>query len=141
MPEAPPEQPPVEEPAMLPPEQPPVEEPAVPPVEEPQPEVPAPTEPAPAEPAPAEPAPAEPAPEVPAPTLDDDPFSKSDNGYRMWTDSSGRHQVVARYVTTFRDGVVRLQKPNGRYVRVAFDRLSLMDQGFVRTRTASLAMN
>jgi hypothetical protein len=68
---------------------------------------------------------------------DDDPFSMK--GHRTWTDDTGQHQIVARYVTTLADNVVRLQKPNGRYVRVAFDRLSLVDRSYLRTQSV-LAM-
>jgi hypothetical protein len=97
---------------------------------------------------PAEPAPAldvPPPAEAPSPTEelappDDDPFSMNQNRYRTWTDDTGRHQIVARFVTTLDDGVVRLQKPNGRYVRVPFGRLSLVDQSFVRSQTDVLVM-
>jgi hypothetical protein len=126
---------PAEEPAPAPPEMP---EPAEAPAPEPA-EPPAPAE------AP-EPAAAPGAlPEVPPPTdlapPSDDPFSMNDDGYRTWSDDSGRYQIVARYVTTLEDGVIRLQKPNGRYVRVDFRRLSLIDQGYVSSQTEALAMN
>jgi len=44
----------------------------------------------------------------------------------------------AKYVS-FNDGTVRLQKANGRYVRVAIDKLSLADQEFVRGQLGAVA--
>ncbi|HID77720.1 MAG TPA: hypothetical protein EYP56_17205, partial [Planctomycetaceae bacterium] len=95
--------------------------------------------PAPAEepPAPAEEAPASPPAEAPAA---EGQSSVEGSGYRRWTDGTGRYTIVAKYVTTLESGVVRLRKPNGRYVRVAFDRLSEADQGYVRARQAALVM-
>jgi len=37
--------------------------------------------------------------------------------------------------------MVRLQKADGRYVRVSFDRLSTLDRQFVRESNKRLAMN
>ena len=48
---------------------------------------------------------------------------------RMWTDASGKYQLEARFVS-FQDGTVRLQKANGGYVRIAYDRLSDGDRDF-----------
>jgi hypothetical protein len=107
-----------------------------PPAEEPLPVAPAEPEPAADAPPPAEP----PAPAEELAPPDDDPFSMNDSLYRTWTDDTGRHQIVARFVTTLDGGVVRLQKPNGRFVRVAFGRLSLVDQTFVRSQSDVLVM-
>ena len=56
---------------------------------------------------------------------------------RMWTDASGKYQVEARFVS-FQDGTVRLQKANGRYVRIAYDLLCSVDQDFVLNQDQSL---
>ena len=55
----------------------------------------------------------------------------------MWTDASGQYQVEARFVS-FQDGTVRLQKANGRYVRIAYDLLCSVDQDFVINQDQSL---
>ena len=55
----------------------------------------------------------------------------------MWTDISGRYHVEARFVS-FHDDTVRLQKSNGRYVRVAIDKLSPSDQMAVRRQVESI---
>jgi hypothetical protein len=60
-----------------------------------------------------------------------DPFGGINvNTLRMWTDASGKYQLEARLVS-FHDGTVRLQKTNGCYVRVAYDKLCALDQDFV----------
>ena len=78
---------------------------------------------------------AEPKPDKPK----DDPFQANDNAktLRMWSDASGKYQIEARFVS-FQDGSVRLQKANGRYVRVAYDLLSSLDQNFVINQDRSL---
>ena len=70
----------------------------------------------------------------------DDPFGANSNDVktlRMWTDASGKYQVEARFVS-FQDGTVRLQKANGRYVRMAYDQLCSVDQDFVLNQDQSL---
>jgi len=72
-----------------------------------------------------------------APTKDD-PFGRNDGKtLRMWTDASGKYRIEARFVS-FTDGTVRLQKANGRYVRVQYDLLSTADRGYVRRQDATL---
>jgi hypothetical protein len=70
----------------------------------------------------------------------DDPFGNAGNdspSFRNWTDSSGKYQIEARFVS-FQDGTVRLQKVNGRYVRIAYDLLCSVDQDFVLNHDQSL---
>jgi hypothetical protein len=70
----------------------------------------------------------------------DDPFGSTQSdvqGLRMWTDASGKYQVQARFVS-FQDGAVRLQKANGRFVRIAYDLLCTMDQSLVLNLDQSL---
>jgi len=82
------------------------------------------------------------APPTDPPAIEDDPFgSNESNGLRLWTDASGKYQVSARFVSVIDETTVRLQKDDGRYVRVAMDRLSLTDQQVVRGELASLAGN
>jgi hypothetical protein len=83
------------------------------------------------------------APKAPAPKekkkSSDDPFGQNDSGkLRQWTDSSGQFGVEARLVS-LQHGTVRLQKANGRYVRVALARLSVGDQRFVLEQDQALA--
>ena len=83
-------------------------------------------------------APAKPEPPKPAPK--DDPFGNGSNdakALRMWTDTSGQYQVEARFVS-FQNGAVRLQKANGRYVRIAYDLLCSVDQDYVLNQDKSL---
>ncbi len=69
-----------------------------------------------------------------------DPFTKNNvKQYRLWTDASGEFQVNARFVG-FVDGKVRLQKTNGRYVRIEMNQLCTADQRFLR-QIESLAQN
>jgi hypothetical protein len=78
-------------------------------------------------------APAHKVPENPS-KPDRDPLFKNGSNdvktLRMWTDASGKYRVEAGFVS-FRDGTVRLQKDDGRYVRIAYDRLCAVDQDFV----------
>jgi hypothetical protein len=57
---------------------------------------------------------------------------------RQWVDASGQHKIEARLVS-FHDGTVRLQKANGRFVRIAYERLGMADQRFVLQQDQSLA--
>ena len=55
----------------------------------------------------------------------------------MWTDASGKYQIEARFVS-FQDGTVRLQKANGRYVRIGYDLLCWADQDLVHNLNQGL---
>ncbi len=60
-----------------------------------------------------------------------EPFTKNDAArYRLWTDASGTFQVEARFAGYMGDSV-RLQKANGKYVRIAITALSSLDRHFV----------
>ena len=81
--------------------------------------------------------PDEPKPEAPKPpkapkAKPDDPFESSNgvNALRMWTDASGKYRLEARFVS-FENGAVRLQRANGRFVRIAYDALCAVDRDFV----------
>ena len=52
---------------------------------------------------------------------------------RTWTDASGKYQIEARFVE-FQEGTVRLQRANGRYVRIASDLLCAEDRKFVSSQ-------
>ena len=56
----------------------------------------------------------------------------------MWTDASGQYHCQGRLVSVDR-GVVRLQRADGRFVRVAFDKLCPTDQQFVERHLAAVA--
>lgn len=71
----------------------------------------------------------------------ENPFSQNNGGMRLWTDVSGKHQVEARFVSRLADGTVRLQRADGRYLRVDFARLAAADQQFVRQQVRALAMD
>jgi hypothetical protein len=70
----------------------------------------------------------------------DDPFSTDTNALKTWVDASGRYRIEARFVGVVEGGVVRLQRADGRFVRVAIDRLSATDQQWVRDAGHALAM-
>jgi hypothetical protein len=57
----------------------------------------------------------------------------------MWTDITGQHQVEARLLSVS-DGMVYLQKANGRYLRVPLDKLCDADQQVVH-QVETLATN
>jgi hypothetical protein len=81
------------------------------------------------------------APEKDAKPASIDPFSShSPDGMRVWTDISGTYTCEAKYVG-YSDGEVRLQKTNGRYVRVAIDKLSVADRRIVEGSVAALSPN
>jgi hypothetical protein len=83
---------------------------------------------------------AAPAEDPAAEPVDTDPFSQNGSpGIRLWTDSSGKYHVLARFVSVIDGGTVRLQKANGKYVRVAIDRLSAFDQQFVQRQLEMVA--
>jgi len=104
--------------------------------EPPKPETPKPEAPKPAEaPKPEPPKPDTPKTEKPK----EDPFGANDTtqGLRLWTDASGKYRIEARFVS-FQDGTVRLQRANGRYVRIAYELLCSVDQKFVIDQDESL---
>lgn len=71
---------------------------------------------------------------------DDNPFGQiNPRGLRSWTDASGRHQIEARFVSIVGD-TVRLQKTDGRYVRVLIEKLCEVDRQFVQ-QIGTLATN
>ena len=124
-----PEEKPAEQPATEPEEK-PAAEPAAKPEEKPAAE---PEEKPAAEPAkkPEEKPAAEPA-KKPAGKAEDDPFGQNDlQQLRLWTDASGKYQVEARFAS-FDGGSVRLQKVDGRYVRILLQELCQVDQRIVR---------
>jgi hypothetical protein len=57
---------------------------------------------------------------------------------RVWTDICGQYHVEARLVS-FDGQVVRLQKSDGRYVRIALEKLSRPDEQLVRQLPATVA--
>lgn len=134
-PPAPQPTPPAEKPA----------EPAAPPQEMPADKPAEPAAPAekPAQPAPPADKPAEKPADAPAPPakpIDDDPFAHGQlPGLRLWTDASGKHQVIARFVAVV-DGQVRLQTADGQFVRIVFDRLSVADRRFVEQHATVAAL-
>ena len=69
----------------------------------------------------------------------DDPFGANSDGksLRQWTDASGKYHIEARFVS-YADGTVRLQKADGRYYRIKFDRLGAADRDFVLSQDGSL---
>ena len=80
------------------------------------------------------------APAPPAKPIDDDPFAHGQlPGLRLWTDASGKHQVMARFVGVV-DGQVRLQKADGQFVRIVPDRLSAADRQFVEQQATLAAL-
>ena len=80
-----------------------------------------------------------PAPKPPPPK--DDPFGNAGSDVktmRTWTDASGEYRIEARFVSFQNRNIARLQKANGRYVRIAYDLLCSGDQGFVLNQDQSL---
>ena len=62
----------------------------------------------------------------------------SNDGFRLWTDITGRYQVIAR-LESIEDGLVRLRKRNGESASAPIHRLSSADADFVRQwQTASV---
>jgi hypothetical protein len=75
----------------------------------------------------------------PIPEKKDDPFGTRNDlkTLRQWTDASGKYHIEARFVS-YQDGTVRLQKADGRYYRVKYDRLCADDQDFVLHQDGAL---
>jgi hypothetical protein len=59
------------------------------------------------------------------------PFSQA--AVRTWTDVTGRHSTEADFVD-FKDGKVRLRKTGGTVISVRLERLSSVDQRYVKAR-------
>jgi hypothetical protein len=75
------------------------------------------------------------APAAPAKAKGDNPFGMNRaDGLRTWSDSTGQYQLEARLISV-RNDVVRLCNAQGKYFRIAIDRLSAADQDFVRSQT------
>jgi hypothetical protein len=112
--------------------------PEVPKPDTPKPDAPKADLPKPDETKPDAPKPDAPKPDQPKPK--DDPFGvagKDVNTMRTWSDASGKYQIEARFVS-FEDGTIRLQKTNGRFVRIAYDLLGSADQSYVLKLDQSL---
>ncbi len=111
----------------------------------PKPEAPKPPAPAPEPAKPAAPAkekPAAPAGKPAAKGAEADPFSSAQPfPIRTWTDNTGQYRCRGSLVGRLPDGTVRILREDGRYVRVAFARLSPADQQVVLQATAGLAMH
>ena len=69
----------------------------------------------------------------------DNPFILETDQLQIWTDSTGNFRVEARFIS-FDEKTVRLQRPSGQYIRVAFNRLSNADKSRVRDLSLALAM-
>jgi hypothetical protein len=64
--------------------------------------------------------------------------SDDQSGTRLWTDVSGQYHVEARLVS-FDGQVVHLQKSDGRYVRIALEKLSTTDRRLVPQAAVTMA--
>jgi len=74
------------------------------------------------------------------PPAADDPFSGNQSDtLRMWTDLSGKYRLEAKFVGVIDGKTVRLQKADGRYYRIALERLCLADQAVVLRHIESIA--
>jgi dipeptidyl aminopeptidase/acylaminoacyl peptidase len=63
-----------------------------------------------------------------------EPGNVTKSSFRMWTDSSGQYRTEATFVE-FKDGKLRLKKRDGRETVVPIERLSDVDQEYVRIIT------
>ncbi|MGD9127801.1 MAG: SHD1 domain-containing protein [Planctomycetia bacterium] len=68
-------------------------------------------------------------------TIWHDPFYAGPFGMRVWTDVTGDHRVKGRFVELLVGNVVRLQRPDGRFLRIPLDQLSRADRNLVRLIT------
>ena len=64
-----------------------------------------------------------------------DPFYSGPFGIRVWTDVTGNHRVKGRFVELLPGDIVRLQRPDGRFLRIQLDQLSRADRELVRQIT------
>ncbi|HBO43844.1 MAG TPA: hypothetical protein DD670_07930 [Planctomycetaceae bacterium] len=78
-------------------------------------------------------------PEKPLVARLDNPFILETDQLQIWTDASGSYRVEARFVS-FDDSTVRLQRANGQFVRIAYDRLSTADRERVHDLSYAVAM-
>ncbi|HLA84842.1 MAG TPA: SHD1 domain-containing protein [Thermoguttaceae bacterium] len=69
----------------------------------------------------------------------DNPFVLETDQLQIWTDASGNFRVEARFVS-FDQKTVRLQRPSGAFLRVAYDRLSVADRERVQDLSLAVAM-
>jgi hypothetical protein len=60
------------------------------------------------------------------------------NGLRIWSDTTGQYRLEARLVSV-QDNLVRLCNAEGKFFRVAMQKLSAADQQFVHTQTQTVA--
>ncbi len=60
------------------------------------------------------------------------------NGLRTWSDATGTYRLEARLVSV-QDNLVRLCNAEGKFFRIAMQKLSAADQQFVRTQTVTVA--
>jgi hypothetical protein len=70
-----------------------------------------------------------------------EPLVSNRNDLRTWVDATGQYEVTAQFVAILENDTVRLLRADGRYVRVAFDKLSSNDQRYLRQRFPTLAMS
>jgi hypothetical protein len=56
------------------------------------------------------------------------PATKSDRGYRTWTDDSGTFTIIAKYVKVDGDKICLLRKKDGKTIKVPLARLSKADK-------------
>jgi pyruvate/2-oxoglutarate dehydrogenase complex dihydrolipoamide acyltransferase (E2) component len=68
-----------------------------------------------------------------------DPFLVETDQLQIWTDATGNYRVEARFIS-FDERTVRLQRANGQYLRVEYDRLSNADRQRVQDLSLVLAM-
>jgi len=69
----------------------------------------------------------------------DNPFILEADQLQIWTDASGSYRVEARFIS-FDDNAVRLQRADGQFVRIAYDRLSTADRERVHDLSYAVAM-
>jgi hypothetical protein len=53
---------------------------------------------------------------------------------RTWTDETGQHETQAKFLD-FENGIVSLERPDGKEVSIAIERLSAQDQEWVRAQS------
>ncbi len=56
--------------------------------------------------------------------------AQAEHQARIWTDSTGKHQIKAKFIDLL-DGVVRLERPNGDISKLPLEKLSEEDQQWV----------
>ncbi len=58
---------------------------------------------------------------------------------QTWTDSTGKYSIEARFVEKTSDGIVRLEKADGKMMRIPFDRLSNNNQTIIMQNLSAVA--